>query len=553
MFNADTIDKMLETLMGYGTTVEGGDRLGKTIIFARNTNHANFVVRRFDALYPDYKGTFAEVITHQMDNAQSRIEAFARRDSAPHIAVSVDMLDTGIDIPEVLNLVFAKLVRSKTKFWQMIGRGTRLCPDLFGPNRDKDGFVVFDLCGNVEFFNAGLAGAEGRIQPSLRERLFQRRVELLYELDRDDPGLAGPSGAAPDGDGTQSEAGLRQDVADRLRAEVAAMDDRNVEVRRHLRDVEKYRDADSWRPVTAEVRDQVNANLAGLPTTYADDENAEEAKRFDLLALRLQLGVLGAEHAYDTLREQVQDIAEALLDPTTIRNPVVAQQRELLADLVGDEWWTDVTLPMLEMMRRRLRGLVKLIPKTRRAIVYTDFTDDLGELTEEELSGLQPGTNLTRFEAKVRTYLRSHENQLAVQKLLRNRQVTDVDMNELQRIFVESKIGTEKDIERAASEHGGLGLFLRSVTGLDYEAANAAFDVFQAGKTYAADQLHFLTLLVRYLAKNGTVDPEELFGPPFTGLAPTGPYALFPDADVQAIAHVLNTVKNTAVPIEATG
>lgn len=203
--------------------------------------------------------------------------------------------------------------------------------------------------------------------------------------------------------------------------------------------------------------------------------------------------------------------------------------------------------------RRRLRGLVKLIPMARRAIVYTDFTDELGELTEEELSGLQPGTNLTRFEAKVRTYLRSHENQLAVQKLLRNRQITDVDMYELQRIFVESKIGTEKDIERAASEHGGLGLFLRSVTGLDYEAANAAFDAFQVGKTYSADQLHFLGLLTRYLAKNGTVDPEELFGPPFTGLAPTGPYALFPEDDVQAIADVLNTVKGTAVPVAATG
>ena len=549
LFNADTIDKMLETLMAYGYTVDGGDRLGKTIIFARNTNHAKFIVERFDAMYPNLGGVFAEMITHDTNGAQARIEAFARRASAPHIAVSVDMLDTGIDIPEVLNLVFAKLVGSKTKFWQMMGRGTRLCPDLFGPNRDKDGFLVFDMGRNVEFFKAGIATAEGHLQPSLRERLFRRRVELLYTLDHVTQG-AGEPGDEP-GDGTESEGGLRRDVADRLRSEVAAMDDRNVEVRRHLREVETYREPENWRQVTAEVRDEVSEHLAGLPTAYTDDENGEEAKRFDLLALRLQLGVLGAESSFDTLRAQVQDIAEALLDPTTLANPVVAPHRELLAGLVGDDWWTGVTLPMLEAMRRRVRGLVRLIPKARRGVVYTDFTDELGELTEEELSGVQLGVNLTRFEAKVRTYLRSHTDQLAVQKLLRNRQITGVDMQTLQRIFVESGIGSEHDIARAADEHGGLGLFLRSISGLDYEAATAAFDAFQAGKTFSADQLHFLRLLIGYLAKNGTVAAKELFRPPFTGLAPSGPTALFPEGDVRAIADILDAVRRTAIPPDA--
>jgi type I restriction enzyme, R subunit len=166
LFNADTIDKMLETIMTYGIRVAAGDRLGKTIVFARNVNHAQFITNRFNTIYPEHRGEFARVITSQTDFAQDLIDKFSIANRPPHIAVSVDMLDTGIDVPEVVNLVFAKLVHSKTKFWQMIGRGTRLCPDLFGPNRDKDGFLIFDLARNIEYFNRQVAPAEGRVHLS---------------------------------------------------------------------------------------------------------------------------------------------------------------------------------------------------------------------------------------------------------------------------------------------------------------------------------------------------------------------------------------------------
>ena len=153
LFNADTVDKVLEHLMTHGLKVAAGDRLGKTIIFAKNHDHAQFIAQRFDANYPHLKGSFARVIDFKTDYAQSLIEDFCQADKAPHIAISVDMLDTGIDVPEVVNLVFFKIVRSKTKFWQMLGRGTRLCPDLFGPGQNKEFFYVFDFCQNFEFFN----------------------------------------------------------------------------------------------------------------------------------------------------------------------------------------------------------------------------------------------------------------------------------------------------------------------------------------------------------------------------------------------------------------
>ncbi|WP_182873848.1 DEAD/DEAH box helicase family protein [Microbispora sp. H10670] len=548
LFNADTIDKTLITLMTYGAKVEGGERLGKTIVFARNNNHAEFIVQRFNELFPEYKGTFAQVITYQKRLAQELIDKFSDRDKAPHIAISVDMLDTGIDVPEVVNLVFAKLVRSKTKFWQMIGRGTRLCPDLFGPNQDKNGFLVFDLFQNVEFFNQNFPTAEGRVQPSLSERLFKQRLDLLLKLDQQHPDLP-PS---PDGtpDGTKSEVDLRWSLASRLQAEVANMNTANVEVRRHLREVETYREPANWQRITLDKHAEIISTLAGLPTEFRDDDNSHEAKRFDLLALRLQLALIQADADYSKLRDQVQEIASALLDPTTLTIPNVKQQQEFLEDLTTDQWWEDVTLPMLENMRKRLRGLVKLIPKVKRGIVYTDFEDELGDLSVTQINGVSLGTDKSKFEAKVRTYLRSHENELVIQKLHRNRQITSADLDQLELIFLRNGFGTADDIERAKSEHGGLGLFLRSLTGLDREAAAKAFDQFQLGKNLTASQLHFVSLVIDFLAKNGFMEVDVLYESPFTSLAPGGPEDLFPDPDVDALVGVLASVQATAIPEE---
>src|SRR6202035_3446282 len=166
-----------------GLNVAGGDRLGKTIIFAKNHDHAEFIAQRFDINYPHFKGAFARVVDFQVEYAQSLIDDFSNATKAPHIAISVDMLDTGIDVPEVVNLVFFKLVRSKTKFWQMVGRGTRLCPDLFGPGKDKEFFYLFDYCQNLEFFSQKMPTTDGTLGESLGARLFKTRVGLLVALD----------------------------------------------------------------------------------------------------------------------------------------------------------------------------------------------------------------------------------------------------------------------------------------------------------------------------------------------------------------------------------
>src|SRR5258708_11674476 len=180
--------------MTRGIRVAGGDSLGKTIVFAKNRDHALYIAERFDAHYPQYKGEFARVIDFQVTYAQTLINDFGKANKPPHIAISVDMLDTGIDIPEVVNLVFFKIVRSKTKFWQMVGRGTRLRPDLFGPGKDKEAFYLFDYCDNLAFFNQDVAATEGVTAESLAARLFTRRLDLIGALDRSVPEPGGAAG-----------------------------------------------------------------------------------------------------------------------------------------------------------------------------------------------------------------------------------------------------------------------------------------------------------------------------------------------------------------------
>jgi type I restriction enzyme R subunit len=545
LYNADTVDKALQTLMTNGLKVAGGDRLGKTIIFAANNKHAEFIAERFDKNYPEYKGEFAQVITYKKDHAQSLIDRFSDPARNPHIAVSVDMLDTGIDVPEVVNLVFYKLVRSKTKFWQMIGRGTRLAPNLFGPNRDKTGFLVFDLCQNIEFFKQNLKPADGKLGPPLSQRLFERRADLLLALD--DQYHDQVPATENDGDGTTSEVGLRRDLAHRLHQEVTHMNTDNFLVRAQWEHVDTFVNFDSWLSLTPETHATVVDHLAGLPTRFREDDTSEEAKRFDLLVLRLQLAMINAEPGYARLQVKVQEIASALLDQLTI--PAVRAHQELLDDLAGDIWWQDVTLPMLETVRRNIRKLVKLIEKTKRGIVYTDFEDELGDLSAAALLGIDMGANYSRFEQKLRIYLNAHDDHIAVQKIRRNRQITATDLEELERVFIESGIGTAVEIDQAKEDAGGLGLFLRSLVGLDRQAAASAFGKFQEGRTFTSVQLRFINEVIDYLAYNGTIDVVVLYDKaPFITLSPGGPETLFPGVDADAIVTALRSVNATAVP-----
>lgn len=526
LFNEDTVDKVLATLMTQGHKVAGGDRLGKTIIFAKSQRHAEFIDARFNLGWPEHAGHFARVVTHATPYAQTLIDDFSTTDKAPHIAISVDMLDTGIDVPDVVNLVFFKVVHSSSKFWQMIGRGTRLRPDLYGPGEHKTDFLVFDFCGNLEYFNQNLPPAESPNQRSLTERLFASRLALVTELDR--------AGAHPD---------LRASTAAWLHQHVAGMSLDNVVVRPHRRAVERFAQGESWAALNADDA-QAAIRLAGLPSGLRD--NDEEAKRFDLLMLRRQLAQLESDAVTaEAVRESVQAIASALLTRTTI--PSVAEQAVLLESVAGDDWWVDVTLPMLELARLRIRGLVRFIERSSRNPIYTDFADTLDDARDVTLPRAAPGTDVARFRAKTAAFLREHQEHVSLQRLRRNRQLTTDDLSALEEMLLANGVG-QVDLASASERAGGLGLFIRSIVGLERGAAAEAFSGYLDGTRFNVDQIRFVDLIINELTHNGVVDPGRLFEPPYTDHAATGPDVFFQDAEVAGIVGILDDIRDHAVP-----
>ena len=527
LFNEDTVDKVLEHLMRSGQKVADGDRLGKTIIFAKNHAHAQFIVDQFDKNYPRHKGVFARVIDFQVEYAQSLIDDFSNPARAPHIAISVDMLDTGIDIPEIVNLVFFKMVRSKTKFWQMVGRGTRLRPDLFGLGRDKRYFYIFDYCQNLEFFSQNPETTSGAANESLAKKLFASRVELIAELEKHNV--------------TGSKSDLRSEVAERLRQEVEQMNVNNFIVRPKRKLVEKYTDAKSWETLGLDERNELVNDVAGLPSELVDDD--QEAKQFDLLMLRLQLGLLRHERSFTRWSEDVREIAGALEEKASI--PMVRTELELIIEVQTEEFWQDITTLILEDVRKRLRSLVKFIEKTKRQNIYTDFTDIIGEEREIELPGFPAGHDAERFRDKTQQFLKAHENDPVIHKLRWNEPLRKDDLDALEKMLVEAGAGTPDDLSKVRSG-SGLGLFVRSMVGLDREAAKRAFDSFLAGKTLTANQIQFVNLIVDYLTQSGWMRAAQLYESPFTDFSPRGVEGVFDPTQVTQLLSVLDNIRQAA-------
>ncbi len=537
LFNIDTVDKVLSHLMTHGEKVAGGDRLGKTIIFAKNNAHADFIADRFNINYPHYKGAFARVVTYKTEYAQSLIDEFSLKEGMPHIAISVDMLDTGIDVPEVVNLVFFKIIRSKTKFWQMIGRGTRLCPDLYGPGQNKRFFNVFDYCQNLEFFSQELPPDSSKAQVALSTRLFRARLEMIAELDKR---LATGTQVAETLDGygeDLTDAQLRNDLSGLLHQQVAGMNLDNFVVRPRRKSVEKFAKPESWHRLDSESRHELSEQVADLPTALLD--NDEEAKRFDMLVLRTQLSILQATPDFIALRTSMQAIASALEEQEAI--PAIKAQMVLIQSVAGDEWWEDVTIAMLEATRKKLRALIKLIEKSKKNIVYTDFEDELGESTTITLPGVSTGMNLAKFKDKARQFLKAHEDHLSLQRLRRNQPLTPSDLEELGKMLLQAGGSTEL-IQQATEQSHGLGIFIRSLVGLDRETAKQAFSQFVVGTTATASQLEFIDLIIEYLTENGVMDAARLYESPFTDISQQGPEALFLPIRVTEMVQVLNDI-----------
>jgi type I restriction enzyme R subunit len=528
LFNKDTVDKVLQHLMEHGHKVEGGDRLAKTIVFARNHDHAVFIEQRFNYHYPHHAGHFARVIDNKARYPQSLIDDFSQQDKAPHIAISVDMLDTGIDVPEVANLVFFKPVYSKIKFWQMIGRGTRLCPDLFGPGEDKADFRVLDFCFNFDFFRENQEGIEAGDRAPLGTRLFRARVDLLGRVQKS-PELD------PDAD-------LLVSLTEGLHAEVAAMNTENFIVRMHLETVERFQRQDAWTELSDSDRATLCDEVAGLPSELATDDI--ESRLFDLTALRMQLALAEDDlAAYEKQRTRVMDIAMLLEEKSAI--PAVAAQLGYLASLQEQEFWEGMDLPRLEDLRLRLRGLVPFLEKQTRRIVYTDFKDQVLGVREEHTVAIPKMTGV-QYRKKVNDYLRNHLNHMVIHRLRCNRPLTELDLKGLEATLAE--IGEEEGeslLSDLLTKSGAPSLahFVRGLVGMDRSAAQAAFSRFLNDRSLTAPQIRFIETIIDQLTARGVMDASALYEPPFSNLHAGGPDALFSGKE-QVIDAVFETLRS---------
>ncbi len=530
LFNTDTVDRVLRYLMQHGHKVEGGDRLAKTILFARNHEHALFIEERFNHHYPHHAGHFARVIDNYAKYPQSLLDDFSDRDKAPHLAISVDMLDTGIDIPEVANLVFFKPVYSKIKFWQMIGRGTRLCPDLFGPGEDKEDFRVFDFCGNFAFFKENPQGVHASNTASLGTRLFRARVDLLHQVRTQ---------AALDPD-----AALANALVDTLHGAVAAMNPDNFIVRMHLQAVEHFRERQAWRSLSEDERETLKTELAELPVDADTDDL--EARLFDLTMLRMQLArAEGEMQRFERLRKRVVDMAALLEEQRDI--PAVAEQLAWLARLQEAAFWQDITLGSLEEVRLRLRGLIHLLDKKKRNMVYTHFRDEVLRVADDVDLGMPKMTG-AQYEKKVRDYLREHPKHIAISRLRANLPLTATDLDSLEAALV--AIGEEDGSELLSAllqrnQAPSLAHFVRSLVGLDRAAAQAAFAGFLSDRSLTPKQARFVEMIIDQVTARGVMPASALYEPPFSSLHAGGPEALFAGKDtvVEGMFRALDSLQ----------
>ncbi len=521
VFNEDTIKEVLHVLMTKGLKIDYGQKLGKSIIFAKNHAHAEKIFEIFNKEYPNYNG-YAKVIDNYTNYAQSAIDEFSNPNKLPQIAISVDMLDTGIDVPEVLNLVFFKKVMSKAKFWQMIGRGTRLCEGLLD-GADKDKFYIFDFCGNFEFFRNS-QGKPTANMIALQGAIFTLKAQIAYKLQ--------------DMDFQTAELiEFRKSLVADLSAKVQELNRENFAVRQHLKFVDLYSNPDNYANLTYENTLQMKEELAPL---ILPDDDEPSAIRFDALIYGIELAYLIGKK-YTRARADLMKKVSAVACIANI--PEIQAHTDLIDKILHTDYVESAGINEFEHIREELRNLMKYIPKGSRVVYLTNFDDEILEMNwnKAELDN----DDLQNYKAKAEFYVRQHQDNIAIAKLKSNQPLTSQDIESLENILW-SEVGTQDDYK---AEYGDkpLGEFVREIVGLDMNAAKEAFSEFLEGSTLDSRQIYFVNQIVEYIVHNGLMkDLSVLQEAPFTDQGSV--VEVFADISVwQSIKKVIDHINANAV------
>lgn len=493
LFNRDTIKKILETLMEKGLKVEGGDKLGKTIIFAKNHNHAEEIEKVFNSLYPHYKGEFARVIDNKVNYAETLIEAFEEPKKLPQISISVDMLDTGIDVPEILNLVFFKPVKSKVKFWQMIGRGTRLCNNLFGEGIHKKEFYIFDCCNNFEFFEENAKGIEANTGEGLTEKIFNAKLDLIVELQN------------LDYQGIEQFVEYRKELIQEFFNAINELNEESFIVRSKKKYIDKYSKIENWNSISSIDKIEIKENLTPI---FIVTETDESAKRFDNLVYSLQVRKI-KNKSYTTQVNSIVSLIEELKKIGTISQ--IKEKTDLIQMSSKTEYWDRATFFDIENVRLELRNLIKFIENPPRKIWSVDIEDTV--IVDEEQKNINRD-NFEDYRKKVKKFLEGNMDNLVIYKIKHNQVLTEAEKEDLERIMFE-ELGNNKDFVDTFGDSNVVQV-VRKLVGLDRETANKIFSKYINDNRLNSKQIQFIKQLKEYLIVNGIISLEKLKEQPFS-------------------------------------
>ncbi len=493
IFNKNTCCEILEELMQYGIKTNGGELLGKSIIFAYNHHHAQMIVDCFHELYPDHPANYCQLIDNYVKYADDLILKFENDDEF-RIAVSVDMLDTGIDVPAVVNLVFFKPVKSKIKFVQMIGRGTRLCENLFGEGKDKTHFIIFDYCGNFEYFDAHPDGTDGMGGRSLSQRLFEVRLDILHELQRIE---------------YQEQEFARSyynKTKDLLHAAVYRIKGHSarMQVRAEMQYVDKYSDYATWESVSPLMVKEIKVHIT--PLLDSGLEGFDLSIAFDIRMLDIELSMLVQGNTGMATRDvkTVRQVAQYLLtEKASI--PQVFAKAEQLKTLVSEQFWDAPSLEKLEQLRVDVRDLMQFLDKSPKKQIDVNIDDTV------EPSGYDGGDtiiDIRTYREKVLDYLIEHSDNEVIHKIQRLEPITNEDLKALEKILWE-ELGTKEEYEQT-TDIDNLAVFVRSLIGLSQEAVNEKFGEYLNGNVLNAQQQEFIRAIINYVRENGDISREDL-------------------------------------------
>ena len=493
IYNQKTIDLVLEDLMTTGLTVNGGDTIGKTIIFAHKHEHAVKIVERFHNQYPEYGSDFCVLIDNQVTKAQDLIDSFEVRGKMPQIVVSVDMMDTGIDVPDVLNLVFFKQVRSKIKFWQMIGRGTRKSKDVHGEGLDKQFFNIYDWCGNFDFFDVTPEGDPQMQMISVTERLFDLRVDMAVALQnakyQQDPFARA----------------LHDDIKKTLRSQVLALSDQNITVRRHWAVVDKFRKEAAWVCLSEIDALDLKDRIAPIIIRSVTDNSA---LRFDILILNIQLAQILPENQASKSIIRVADIAKSLQEKASIQQ--VKNKIGIINEVAHPDFWKAVTLEKLEKVRIELRDLVQFIKGDKKR----NFTINIPDIIEYKDAPKCTLPTLT-YKERVIDYISKHRNHPVLEKIHSMQQLSQADILALEQICWK-ELGTKEEYQNYV-QRGGLicgdsvAAFIRSIIKVDRARALELYSQFLNDSPLNPEQEEYLKCVLDYVCSNGDILPATLY------------------------------------------